>query len=50
MKKVKRILSLLISASLGLALAVPDFLPVASAEAEYTGYDMTRIDSVLADF
>ncbi len=50
MKKVKRILSLLISASLGLALAVPDFLPVASAEEKFTGYDMTRIDSVLADF
>jgi len=50
MKKVKRILSFLISASLGLSLAVPACLPAVSAEEEFTGYDVTRIDSVLADF
>ena len=50
MKKVKRILSFLISAALGLSLTVPAYMPVVSAEEEFTGYDTTRIDSVLADF
>ena len=50
MKKVKRVLSFLLSAAIGLSLTAPAYMPVVSAEEEFTGYDTTRIDSVLADF
>ncbi len=50
MKKVKRVLSFLLSAAIGLSLTAPAYMPVVSAEVEFSGYDTTRIDSVLADF
>ena len=50
MKKVKRILSFLLSGALGVSVLASSYLPVAAEDVKFTGYDTARIESLIADF